>query len=303
MDKVLPNLVDSFLDSYHTCGGINHIDGANLPSKAMVDDFMRDLLRLMFPGFHHDNALNSTELPGQTVALIGRVHMRLIRETEKALCFKGDASNCCAETIVTGFMQQLPELRKILHTDVEAAMQGDPAATSMDEIIVAYPGIEAVAVQRMAHILYDAGVPMLPRMMTEWAHSRTGIDIHPGATIGTHFFIDHGTGVVIGETSEIGNHVRIYQGVGLVGRSIEENVKRDGDGKALVGKRHPTIGNYVTVYSGATILGGDTTIGDRCIIGGNVWVTHSIPPDTVVYFSSSEVQMKPRNKQIIDFQI
>src|SRR6202000_382781 len=169
----------------------------------------------------------------------------------------------------------------LVQTDVEAAFQGDPAAANREEIVLAYPGVEAVAVFRMAHVLYKKGVAFLPRMMTEWAHSRTGIDLHPGAEIGTHFFIDHGTGVVIGGTARIGNRVRLYQGVGLLSRSLAKNVEREDKGVALGGKRHPTVGDDVTIYANSTIVGGDTIIGDRSIVGGNVWLTRSIPLDSI----------------------
>ena len=169
--------------------------------------------------------------------------------------------------------------------------------------MLAYPGIEAVAVFRMAHVLEGMGVGYLPRMMTEWAHGRTGIDIHPGAEIGTHFFIDHGTGVVIGGTTKIGNRVRLYQGVGLVARSLAKHVERDEQGVVIGGKRHPTVGDDVTIYANATIVGSDTTIGDRTIIGGNVWLTRSVPADSVVFFEAQQVSIHPRQRMVGDWII
>ena len=176
-------------------------------------------------------------------------------------------------TLVGEYLRRLPEVKRCLETDIRAAYDGDPAAISSEEIVLAYPAFEAISIYRLAHVLYVLGVPMLPRMMTEYAHQLTGIDIHPGAEIGTYFFIDHGTGVVIGETTTIGHHVKLYQGVTLGAKSFE----LDENGNPVKGiKRHPDLGNHVVVYAGATILGGDTRIGDNCVIGGNVWLTHSV---------------------------
>ncbi len=188
-----------------------------------------------------------------------------------------------AEDVTMEFLHRLPAIRDMLSLDIEAAYNGDPAARSREEIILAYPGFEAVLVYRLAHELVLLGVPTLPRIMTEYAHTYTGIDIHPGATIGKSFFIDHGTGVVIGETCVIGDRVKMYQGVTLGARSFD----LDADGNPVKGiKRHPNIGDDVVIYAGATILGGDTTIGDRSVIGGSVWLTHSVAPDSKVYNSA-----------------
>jgi len=207
------------------------------------------------------------------------------------------------ESITLAFLRKLPDVRSLIQTDVEAAFQGDPAAANREEVVLAYPGIEAVAVFRMAHVLYEMGIAFLPRMMTEWAHSRTGIDLHPGADIGSHFFIDHGTGVVIGGTAKIGNRVRLYQGVGLVARSLAKHVERDEQGHALGGKRHPTVGDDVTIYANSTIVGGDTVIGDGTIIGGNVWVIHSIPPDSVALYEAQQLSIHPRRRDGGDWSI
>lgn len=189
--------------------------------------------------------------------------------------------------IIKELKQSLPEIHKVLNTDVQAAYTGDPAAHSYDEIMLSYPSFKALTIFRIANKLYQLNVPILPRMMTEYAHSTTGIDIHPGATIGHHFFIDHGTGVVIGETAEIGNHVKIYQGVTIGAKSF----KTDEDGNIIKGiKRHPNIGNNVVIYSGATILGGDTTVGDNCVIGGNVWLTESLEANKTVLAANTEVK-------------
>ena len=186
-------------------------------------------------------------------------------------------------------LSKIPDLKDILRTDIDAAYNGDPAALSRNEIIVAYPFVEAIAVQRMAHELYRNQVALIPRIMTEWAHSRTGMDLHPGASIGSHFFIDHGTGTVIGETSIIGDHVKMYQGVALIGRSLK-------GGQALRGtRRHPIIEDRVTLYANATIMGGDTTVGMRSTIGANVFLTHSVPPDSLVL--NDDIDLKVLDKK------
>ncbi len=208
-----------------------------------------------------------------------------------------------AEAITLDFLRELPEVRLLIQTDVEAAYQGDPAAASLEEIVLAYPGVEAMAVFRLAHVLHTLGVAFLPRMMTEWAHARTGIDLHPGAEIGSHFFIDHGTGVVIGGTSKIGNRVRLYQGVGLVARSLAKNVQRDEHGAVVGGKRHPTVGDDVTIYANSTIVGGDTVIGARSIVGGNVWLTRSIPPDSIAVFEAQQLSIHPKHHRNADWEI
>ncbi|NLC69502.1 MAG: serine acetyltransferase [Clostridiaceae bacterium] len=194
-----------------------------------------------------------------------------------------------AERITSKFIESIPEITEILQTDIIAAYEGDPAARSEEEIMLAYPAFEAISIYRLAHRLYELNVPLLPRMMTEYAHQITGIDIHPGAVIGKYFFIDHGTGVVIGETCTIGDHVKIYQGVTLGAKSF----KLDDTGKPIKGiKRHPDIGNRVVIYAGATILGGDTVIGDDCVIGGNVWLTHSVKAGEKVYYNTANKYYK-----------
>ena len=199
-----------------------------------------------------------------------------------------------ASAVTEALMARMPAVRELLETDLVAAYEGDPAATCREEIITAYPAFEAMSVFRVAHELYVLGVPMLPRMMTEYAHSRTGIDIHPGATVGRYFFIDHGTGVVIGETTVIGDRVKLYHGVTLGAKSFDVAP----DGSLVKGvKRHPNIGNGVVVYAGATILGGDTTIGDGCVIGGNVWLTHSVPAGKTVVAAHERVAEKEHNEK------
>jgi serine O-acetyltransferase len=197
-----------------------------------------------------------------------------------------------AEEVLSAFLKGLPAVRRLLWTDIDAAYEGDPASKSYEEIILAYPALEAIAIYRMAHLLYDK-VPLIPRIMTEWAHSRTGIDIHPGAEIGSHFFIDHGTGVVVGETTKIGSHVKLYQGVSFIARSL-------GAGRALRGqKRHPTIEDGVCIYAGTTIMGGDTIIGAHSTIGANVFLTKSVPPNSLVYYEEKDVAIVQKRKKPI----
>ena len=192
------------------------------------------------------------------------------------------------------FLSGIPNVRELLKTDVEAAFQGDPAAAASDEVILSYPFIEAIAIQRSAHVLYALGVSLIPRMMTEWAHGRTGIDIHPGAHIGSHFFIDHGTGVVVGETSVIGSHAKLYQGVSLIARSLA-------GGQALRGqKRHPSLEDNVTIYANATIMGGDTVIGAGSTVGASVFLTHSVPARSLVLAEGQGVRVLEKDRKVAD---
>jgi serine O-acetyltransferase len=294
MARKLAEIVESLVDSFHKYGGINHLDGANLPSRDAVVDVTRDLLRLVFPGFYDKDPIRSSQIVSFTSELISSVTRRLENEICRSLeyrpcegCDRNDLPGTAAR-LTREFLNELPAVRAILQTDVTAAYEGDPAAISNEEIILAYPGIEAVAVQRMAHVLYKKHVALIPRIMTEWAHNKTGIDIHPGAEIGPHFFIDHGTGVVIGETTVIGQHVKIYQGVTLGAKSFP----KDKNGRVVKGiKRHPNLEDDVTIYAGATILG-NVTIGKGSIIGGNVWLLDSVPPKTIVYSEGGEVRMR-----------
>jgi serine O-acetyltransferase len=258
-------------------GGINNIDGSNLASKRAVAIICEDLLQLLFPGFHDEEPIHSEELRGVTEERIGLVMLRLETEIAKSLPEEGGVLR--VHEVVCGFMRALPEVRRLLSTDVEAAYEGDPAAKSFEEIIVSYPCIEAIAIQRLAHELYGQEVPLIPRMMTEWAHSRTGIDMHPGASIGSHFFIDHGTGVVIGETCVIGTDVKLYHGVTLGARSFP----KDEEGRVVKGtKRHPNVEDGVTIYPHATVLGGKTTIGEGSTVGANAYLRGSIPEHSLV---------------------
>jgi len=262
MDREVSEIVSDLLGSYQEVGGINRIDCSNLPSKPAIGVVCEDLLRLAFPGFLDTEAIASGELENETAIRVSKVITALEKEVVRSLRFvagEGSVPADRAHELVCSFLRQLPGIRRVLRTDVEAAYEGDPAAKSFDEIILAYPCLEAIAIQRMARIFYQEGVPLIPRMMTEWAHSKTGIDIHPGARIGSHFFIDHGTGVVIGETCEIGQ------------------------GNPIKGvKRHPNVEDWVTIYPGATILGGETTIGARSTIGASAFIMRSIEPDSLV---------------------
>ena len=276
------HLLQPILDSYRESGGINHVDRSNLPSKKAVFSLCEDLLHLLFPGFFSDEAVSSNELPDAAQELIDRIADQL--ESAITISLRGDASSDVdlqkkAIAITERFFTGIPGVRALLKTDVEAAYAGDPAARSLEEIVLAYPGLEAVAIQRVAHLLYKEEVPLLPRMMTEWVHGSTGIDIHPGASIGSHFFIDHGTGVVIGETCVIGDRVKLYHGVTLGARSFQ----KDEQGAIIKGlRRHPRVEDDVTIYPNGTILGGDTTIGARSTIGANVFLMKSVSPDTLL---------------------
>lgn len=290
----LDDIKQALLASYRADGGINHLDGANLPSQESVNQLAADFMHLLFPGFFEETGLSAGALPAHTGRLLARVDSRLVAELEKCLRFAQvpDAATVARER-ATALLRELPALRKLVHTDVDAAYRGDPAARSIEEIIVAYPCVLVISLQRIAHVLYHQGVPLLPRMLTEYAHERTGCDIHPGARLGAHFFIDHATGVVIGETATVGSHVKLYQGVTLGAKSFEV----DEHGEPVKGvKRHPDIGDHVTIYAHATILGGDTTVGARSIVGSNVWLMKSIPADSVALFKGDSVVVRSRRK-------
>lgn len=286
------SITEALLKSYEEIGGINHLDEGNLPSKCAIASLCSDLLQIIFPGFFEAEAVHRAEIAALTKQRIGDVMTRLEREIRPSLAaLKTRPEDPAGEAhrLACRFLHSLPEVRAALKTDVEAAYDGDPAAGSYDEVILAYPGLEAIAVQRMAHVLYLAGVPLIPRMMTEWAHARTGIDIHPGAEIGSHFFIDHGTGVVIGETARIGHHVKLYQGVGLVARSLAA-------GQQLKGRRrHPSLEDFVTIYANATVVG-DIMIGRGSTVGANVFITESVPPDSLVALGEQKNEVRQKRR-------
>jgi len=288
------SITEALLGSYEAMGGINHLDGANLPSKCAIASLCTDLLQILFPGFFEAKAIHRGEVEALTKERVADVMARLEVEIRPGLATqKNPPADVPAEAhrLACEFLRGIPRVRQLLKTDVQAAFDGDPAAGSVDEVILAYPGLEAIAIQRLAHVLYTIGVPLIPRMMTEWAHSRTGIDIHPGAQIGEFFFIDHGTGVVIGETARLGHHVKLYQGVGLVARSLAA-------GQLLKGRRrHPAIEDFVTVYANASIVG-DITIGRGSTIGANVFITESVPPDFVVTPGEQKNEVKPKRRPV-----
>ena len=303
--ETVTHLTNQLIASYAKVGGINHLDGKNLPSKRVVTDLGCNLLRLLFPGFFDERLIHSSELKAETALLIDAIIGPLEDEIRKSLEYNPPAGLARADIpreahqLTADFLGRLPHLREILQTDVEAAFHGDPAAASREEIIVSYPFVEAIAVQRLAHELFIKGVPLIPRIMTEWAHSRTGMDLHPGAQIGEYFFIDHGTGTVIGETAVIGKHVKMYHGVTLGARSTS-------GGQQLRGKkRHPTIEDRVTIYPGATILGGETVIGANSTIGGNVFIMDSVAPNSLVIYDGLDMRVLDKNDKqpIVDYQI
>ncbi len=253
-------------------GGLKPMDPASIPSKSAVEEIIEDLFSLMFPGYFK-------ELSNVTVTeALAQVRTKLRTQTERAYLFAGESEEEGRKACET-LLCALPRIKEKLLKDAQAIYEGDPAARCREEVLICYPGFYAIGVYRMAHVLYEAKVPLLSRMMTEIAHGKTGIDIHAGAQIGEYFFIDHGTGIVIGETAVIGDHVKLYQGVTLGAKSFE----LDANGlpvKAI--KRHPNIGNRVVIYANATVLGGETTIGDDCVIGASVWLTQSVPAGKTV---------------------
>ncbi|HEV7734608.1 MAG TPA: serine O-acetyltransferase EpsC [Candidatus Binatia bacterium] len=300
--SALTPIVTAILASYQERGELAHVARDHLPSREIIWAVVQDLLRLLFPGFLEPAALAADELADRTAARVRSIEQRLHREIEKGCRFRAPSDTPFAEcrdraaTATLRLLERIPAIRDALASDIEAAFDGDPAAHSFEEIILAYPGLQAIAVYRLAHELDADDIPIVPRVMSEFAHSRTGIDIHPGAVIGRRFFIDHGTGVVIGATSVIGDNVKLYQGVTLGARSFP----RDNRGRIIKGtKRHPDIEDDVTIYAGATILG-PVRIGRGSVIGGNVWLTQSVPPETrIVVRTPQQMQLD----SALDFQI
>ena len=288
-------LVQAIVSSYQAEPRTRHIDAGRLPNRDAVIDLVKLIRELLFPGYFGKQNLTAPMLDYHVGELITLIHDKLFEQVKNAIRHqatrRGAECPTCdstAEIIVQEFLGSLPQLRTTLSTDVQAAFDGDPAAADTDEIIFSYPGLFAISVFRIAHELHNAQVPLIPRIMSEYAHNLTGIDIHPGATIADYFFIDHGTGVVIGETSIIGQRVKLYQGVTLGALSTR-------GGQSLRGaKRHPTLEDDVTVYSGATILGGETVIGTGATINGNVFITQSVPPHTRVSMKNPELQYRNR---------
>lgn len=297
--RIVDRLTQSILSEPRT----RHLLKTHLPDRDAVSGLVEDLRDLMFPGFYRRRGLTAENLRLHVQELVAKIHLTVEQQVRAVLRYVKhidtdtadslDSHECdrAAKTCAAEFMDELPEIRRLLALDVQAAFDGDPAALHTDETIFCYPGVDAIFSHRIAHALYRLKVPLLPRIIQELSHSRTGIDIHPGARIGESFFVDHGAGVVIGQTSEIGHHVRIYQGVTIGATSFELDtngqLKRTGDTK-----RHPTIGNRVTIYAGAVILGGDTVIGDDSVIAGSVFVTESVPPGCLVRQEKPELVLR-----------
>ena len=282
--KRLDKSINAFLNNYETYGMVNHSGAVNLPGRESIDSIVRGLEELLFPGFLENLNTDKDTLYKITADKINDLYSALKTETEKSLAFSvrlgalscgHEGCRAVAAMVIEEFFEELAKIRIILSRDLEAAVRGDPAAKSADEVILSYPGFQAIIVHRIAHFFWTRQVPLIPRMISELVHRRTGIDIHPGAQIGESFFIDHGTGIVFGETTVIGKNAKIYQGVTLGALSV----KKGESGK----KRHPTIEDDVTIYANATILGGETIIGKGSVIGGNVWITQSVPPNSKIY--------------------
>ena len=305
IEQQIESVVDSILEDYRKERDIDRMDLFRQPDKDVIIDIIHKLRRIVFPGYAREKGFRIYNAKHNLSMLIEDVMFNLNKQIALVLQANGEEqqeAELHAQQLSLDFFRQIPQVREFVQTDLQAAYDGDPAASSKDEIIFSYPGLFAITVYRLAHVLYALGVPMIPRIMTEHAHSVTGIDIHPGATVGKFFFIDHGTGIVIGETTVIGENVKIYQGVTLGGLSTR-------GGQSLRGKRrHPTIEDNVTIYANASILGGETVIGRDSVIGSNAFITKSIPACTTVSMKDQELQYRQRNcpgcerAQKMDFQ-
>ena len=299
----LPDVTDQVVATYSQIGTINHLGHSPLPHNDAVIEITHDLMEVIYPGYQRRQKLHAGNVAYHVGDLLEGLNNALTQQIARALRHKqalansddpqsadaNDAFEELAKQKTIALLESLPRLRELLATDVQAAYDGDPAAQGLDEIILCYPGLRAITVHRLAHELYGLDVPFIPRMMAEWSHNRTGIDIHPGATIGPSFFIDHGTGVVIGETTEIAAHVKLYQGVTLGALSFP----KDDSGQLVRGqKRHPTIEEGVVIYANATVLGGETVIGSRSVIGASVSLIQSVPPNTVVTIEKPQLKFR-----------
>ena len=297
-ENELPLITEKILENYKKVGGIDHLEGRDLPSKRIVIEVLEDFFKILFPGYHGKEEITKNNIKSILSTTLRSLNNSLTKEIEKSLKYICRKIECpkdvClkrAKVVTTELIEKIPEIRVLLSGDIEAAFKGDPAAASIEEVILSYPCVLAITTYRIAHELYLRGVPLIPRIMCEHVHSLTGIDIHPGAKIGKNFFIDHGTGVVIGETTEIGDNVKIYQGVTLGALSFPKDKK----GRIIRGrKRHPTIGNNVVIYSGATLLGPDAIVGDNVVIGGNVWITTPVKASTKIAIAKPELQVKKK---------
>jgi serine O-acetyltransferase len=289
----LPEITEALVATYTECPHISHLGHRPLPSREGIVDILADLMDILYPGYVRRQNLHMGNVEYHVGDLVDGLHDKLTQQIARVLRHDSEQKDSdfegLAQQRTIDFLRRLPDLRYVLEEDVQAAYVGDPAAKGYPEIIFCYPGLEAITTYRLAHELLLLEVPLIPRMMTEHAHSKTGIDIHPGARIGPSFFIDHGTGVVIGETCDIGKHVKLYQGVTLGALSFP----RDAAGNIIRGKkRHPTLEDEVVVYANATILGGDTVIGHHAVIGSNVWLTQSVEPYTVVSLEKPSLRIR-----------
>ena len=301
----LPELTQKIIKTYEDLGTINHLGHTPLPQLDKIIEILADFKEVLYPGYRRRQGLHQENVGYYVGDLVDQIFNELSIQIARALQHedvvfeaKGKWSTYLeqGEQITLALLERLPEIRRTLATDVQAAYDGDPACKSLDEVIFCYPGLDAITVHRIAHELHLCQVPFIPRMMAEWSHRETGIDIHPGATIGDSFFIDHGTGVVIGETTVIGKHVKLYQGVTLGALSFAT----DADGNIIrTMKRHPTIEDHVVVYASATILGGDTTVGHHSVIGSSVWLTRSIQPHTTVTLEKPKLRMRADSKEAV----
>ncbi|NLX22171.1 MAG: serine acetyltransferase [Phycisphaerae bacterium] len=295
----LPALVDKMVESYYSDERTRHIDRTFLPSRAEVVEIIQLMLELAYPGHYGRQNLTRHNVQYHVGELLPKLGQKLFRQIDQALCYQEELNGRAtsgrrpcdgkARQLTLDFLERMPRIRDLLAGDVQAAYDGDPAAVNTDEVILAYPGVLAVSVYRFAHELHEMGVPLIPRMMTEWAHTVTGTDIHPGARIGRNFFIDHSTGVVIGETTEIGDHVKLYQGVTLGALSFP----KDERGRLIRGrKRHPTVHDRVTIYANAIVLGGETELGEGTVVGGSVFLTKTVPPHATVTMKAPELKVR-----------
>jgi serine O-acetyltransferase len=282
----LEDVIDAISASYDSDDEINNLDSAALPNKRAVITAFNHIMPVLYMGFYSTRALNRTNLRYALSEHLYPALDILVEQIDRAVRYQEQMGRLAekkpdgwSEDVVLRFFDKIPELRRVLNTDVRAAYEGDPAASSIEEVVFSYPSVQAITAYRVAHELFIADVPMIPRIITEYAHSKTGIDINPGAQIGESFFIDHGTGVVIGATATIGNNVKLYQGVTLGALSVSRGEINGRRGQ----KRHPTIEDDVTIYAGASIHGGETVIGKGSVIGGNVWLTKSVPPGSKIF--------------------
>ena len=301
----LPGLTNQIIKNYEDLGTINHLDHTPLPQLDKIIEILNDFKEVLYPGYRRRQGLHGGNISYYVGNLVDRIFNELSTQIARALQHedvvfesRGEWYSYLeqGEQLTLKLLERLPEIRRVLATDVQAAYDGDPACKSLDEVIFCYPGLDAITVHRIAHELYLLNVPFIPRMMAEWSHKETGIDIHPGATIGESFFIDHGTGVVIGETTVIGKQVKLYQGVTLGALSFPT----DSDGNIIrTMKRHPTIDDRVVVYASATILGGETIVGHDSVIGSSVWLTRSVQPHTTVTLEKPKLRMRADSKEAV----